>query len=62
MEDVGHRLRWVQESIVAHKGPPLLPLGEVLMEVEDGTVPAQEDSATVEEENSTTAKQAAYLA
>ena len=37
----------VQESL------PLPPLGEVPMEVEDGTLPVQENGAVAEEENST---------
>ena len=40
------------------KAPTLEPIREVPMEVEDGAVLVQEDSATVEEENSTKVDQA----
>ena len=56
MEDVGKWVRWGPESILAQAGPPLEPMGEVLMEVEEAAMPAQEDGAM---QNSTLAKQAA---
>ena len=40
------------------EGPPLKPIWEAPMEVEDGTIPAQVDSAMAEEENYTVAEQA----
>ena len=52
-------MRWGLEPILVHEGPPLVPLGEVPMEVEYSTVLVQEDGTTVEEENSTVVKQAA---
>ena len=41
------------------EGPPLAPLGEVLMEVKDGATLVQEDSAAVEERNSAAVEYAA---
>ena len=59
MEDVDQWVRLESEPIQAQEGPPLVPLGEAPMEVEDGAMLAQEDGAVVEEENNTAAEQAA---
>ena len=55
MKDIGQRVRWGPEPILVKEGPPLVPLGEAPLEVEDGTAPGLEDSATIEEESSAAA-------
>ena len=37
IEDASQWVRWGLEPILVHKGPPIPPLGEEQMEVEDGT-------------------------
>ena len=51
MEDVGQQVRWGPEPILAQEGPPLVPLTEVLMEVEEWChTGAQEDGTMVEDD------------
>ena len=52
---MGQWVRWVPEPILVQEGPPLEPIWEAPMEVEDGAMLAQEDSAA---ENSTVVEQA----
>ena len=49
---MGQLVRWGPEPILVQEGPPLVPLGKVLMEVEDGTALVQEDGAAAEKKNS----------
>ena len=50
MEDVGQRVRWGPEPILAQEGLPLVPLMEALIEVkENGATLAQEDGTVVED-------------
>ena len=49
---MGQWVRWGPEPILTQEGPPLAPLGEMQMEVEDGTAPGPEDGAVVEGEKS----------
>ena len=49
MEDVGQRVMWGPEPILAWEGPQLAPLKEALEEA-SGATPVQEDGATVEDD------------
>ena len=50
-EDVGQWVRWKPVPILAQEGPPLAPLTEVPMEIEEsGAAPAQEDGAAVDDD------------
>ena len=49
LENVGQWLRWGPKLILVQECPPLVPLGEALMEVKDGAGLVQEDCAMAEE-------------
>ena len=50
LEDVGQRVQWGPEPEPVQEGPPLLPLGEELMEVENSAEQVQRDGSVVKDD------------
>ena len=51
MKDVGQWVKWKPEPILFQEGPPLVPLTELSMKVEEnGARLVQEDGATEEDD------------